>query len=140
MEDGNAGRGRTGSGAQLTPGQIVVIVLLMLFLVVTLIIPLRAWSEQRTLLAESKASIARLEDRERELNAEIAQASDDAWVREQARVRLGLTEPGETPYRLIDPGMEGGRRDEPGFADPPEPDPWWGLLWESIAQPPGPVD
>ncbi|WP_448852154.1 FtsB family cell division protein [Corynebacterium sp. 335C] len=140
MEDGNAGRGRTSGAAQLTPGQIVVIVLLMLFLVVTLIIPLRAWSEQRTLLAESQANIARLEGRERDLTREIEQAHDEAWVREQARVRLGVTEPGETPYRLIDPGMEGSRPDVPGVAETPEPDPWWSLLWESIARPPEPVD
>ncbi|MBV7295694.1 septum formation initiator family protein [Corynebacterium sp. TAE3-ERU12] len=129
---GSAREGLNG----MSPLQIIGGGILVLVLAGTLIIPLRAYAEQRSQLAETRASIARLERRSSELENELSRYSDEAYIREQARVRLGLIEPGETPFRLIDPDMTGHASHNPGDAAAPEPDPWYKELWHSIAVPP----
>lgn len=140
---GGAGRGRdlrSGAGfRELSPAQALGGGLLVLLLLGTLVIPLRAYAEQRAQLAATRASIVRLEDRRAELEGQMRRYSDESYIREQARIRLGLVEPGETPFRLIDPELGAGPGRAPGEADPAPEQAWWRLLWASIAEPPQPA-
>ena len=61
-------RGAGGLGS-LTTGQTLIMAGLLVFLVLTLAMPLRTFAEQRAELAETRENIARMEERTRELHA-----------------------------------------------------------------------
>lgn len=129
---GSGGIGRMSTGQSLAMGA------LLLFLVVTLAMPLRTFAEQRAELAAIQENIARMEQRREALQAERDRYSDPEYVKEQARIRLGLVEEGETPFRIIDPALGAGDPNAPGTGDGPTAPqaPWYGRLWASISEPP----
>lgn len=133
---GTAGRRGVGTLGSFTPGQTLIIVLLLLFLVLTLAMPLRTYAEQRAELARVEENIARMEERSIALQAERDRYSDPEYIREQARIRLGLVEEGETPFRIIDPAIGGSGLDAPGEREAVPSAPWYRQLWASISEPP----
>lgn len=118
----------------LSTGKAVVLAIVVCALALTLAVPMRTYFTQRAEAAqlaqqrrELEADLARLRDRR-------AQQQDPAYIRSEARDRLRLVMPGETPYIVQVPGMEA--------AAPPtavtksrEPDPWYTELWHSISEP-----
>ncbi len=110
--------------------------LLLVFLVLTLAMPLRTFAEQRAELAKTRENIARMEERTRQLQAEKDRFSDPGYVKEQARIRLGLVEEGETPFRIIDPALGAGPGEEPVGTEAPPAKPWYAQLWDSVSVPP----
>lgn len=136
-ESGSAGRGMLGSVAS-SPGQIIFVAVLALFLMGSLIIPLQSYADQRSQLAEANANIARLEAQKTALEEEMDMYSDEAYIREQARVRLGLVDPGETAFRLIDPAISDDLAAEDPDEDAEHGLTWYQILWNSIAVPPTP--
>ncbi|WP_338767482.1 septum formation initiator family protein [Nocardia vulneris] len=118
----------------LSTGKAVVLAIVVCALALTLAVPMRTYFTQRAEAAqlaqqrrELEADLARLRDRR-------AQQQDPAYIRSEARDRLRLVLPGETPYIVQVPGMEA--------AAPPtavtkskEPDPWYTELWHSISEP-----
>jgi hypothetical protein len=92
----------------------------------------------RVFLAQ-QAEIAALEQRQErqraritELEERYAKWNDEQYAISQARKRLHMVLPGETPYFVIDPeGSEAVK----ASAQNPEPKreiPWYGKLWSSI--------
>ncbi|MGK8522183.1 FtsB family cell division protein [Nocardia asteroides] len=119
----------------LSTGKAVILAMVVCGLALTLAVPMRTYFTQRAEAAqlaqqraELEADLARLRDRR-------AQQQDPAYIRTEARDRLRLVMPGETPYIVQVPGIE-------APAPPPaptrarEPDPWYTELWRSIAEPP----
>ncbi|WP_041563112.1 FtsB family cell division protein [Nocardia brasiliensis] len=118
----------------LSTGKAVVLAIVVCALALTLAVPMRTYFTQRAEAAqlaqqrrELEADLARLRDRR-------AQQQDPAYIRSEARDRLRLVLPGETPYIVQVPGVEA--------AAPPtavtkskEPDPWYTELWHSISEP-----
>ncbi|MEJ5920095.1 FtsB family cell division protein [Corynebacterium sp. H78] len=127
-----AARLAQGMGS-LTTGQTLTMGLLLVFLVLTLAMPLRTYAQQRADLAETRENIARMEARVAELEADKEKYSDPAYIKEQARIRLGLVEEGETPFRLIDPQIGETTIDtvQPDVEIPNGN--WYELLWKSIS-------
>lgn len=125
-----------GGLGSLTTGQTLTMALLLVFLVLTLAMPLRTYAEQRAELARVEENIARMEERSIALQAERDRYSDPEYIREQARIRLGLVEEGETPFRIIDPAIGGPGLDVPGEDEDVPTAPWYEQLWASIAEPP----
>ncbi|MGQ4598226.1 septum formation initiator family protein [Nocardia sp. R6R-6] len=118
----------------LSTGRAVILAMVVCALALTLAVPMRTYFTQRaeaTQLAQQRevldADLARLRDRR-------AQQQDPAYIRSEARDRLRLVMPGETPYIVQVPGIE-------APAPPPaptrarEPDPWYTELWRSISEP-----
>ncbi len=119
----------------LSAGKAIILAMVVCALAMTLAVPMRTFFTQRAeaaqLAAERKtleADIAVLKDRR-------AQQEDPAYIRSEARDRLRLVMPGETPYIVQVPGIE-----VPAIPDPQapkaEPDPWYTDLWRSISEPP----
>src|SRR5699024_11453033 len=119
----------------LTTGQTLIMAGLLVFLVLTLAMPLRTFAEQRAELAETRENIARMEERTRELQAEKERFADPGYIKEQARIRLGLVEEGETPFRIIDPAVGPVTGDDPVGGEPVPAKAGYEQLWESGARP-----
>ncbi len=75
---------------------------------------LRVWFDQHQQITALQQEIRDREKRVGQLNDEIARWDDDAYVKAQARQRLGWVMPGEVGYRVI--GADG----KP-IGAPPEP-------------------
>lgn len=94
----------------------------------------------RQQIADSTAKITKLED-------EIARWQDPAYVRTQARERLGWVVPGETGYKVIDEHgnpLGGGTEIDKvgGFPRGEHAQTWWERMWGSVqtADNPEPVE
>lgn len=124
--------------SSMNPGVLVITVLVLVAVIVSVATPLRNYFEQRAEIAEVSAKIDRQEAEKQALTEEIAKYGSEAYLKEQARTRLGLVEPGETAYRLLDPGIDSGADYVPGeVTETPEPDkPWYSQLWGAVATPP----
>ncbi|WP_405160746.1 septum formation initiator family protein [Nocardia sp. NBC_01499] len=118
----------------LSTGKAVILAIVVCALALTLAVPMRTYFTQRAEAAQLaqerkdlEADLARLRDRR-------AQQQDPAYIRSEARDRLRLVLPGETPYIVQVPG------NEPAAAPTAviksrAPDPWYTELWHSISEP-----
>ncbi|WP_330228530.1 septum formation initiator family protein [Nocardia sp. NBC_00508] len=119
----------------LSTGKAVILAMVVFALALTLAVPMRTYFTQRAEAAqlaqqreELEADLARLRDRR-------AQQQDPAYIRTEARDRLRLVMPGETPYIVQVPGIEA-PAPPPAPTKAREPDPWYTGLWRSISEPP----
>jgi cell division protein FtsB len=137
---------RTRGSRNLT-GRAAVVLLVLGALIVSYAQSLRVWFDQHQQITSLQQEIRDREKRVNELNDEIARWQDDAYVKAQARQRLGWVMPGEVGYRVI--GADGkpvGAPPEPsapsdGAADPQKPV-WYTKLWGSVegaGKPPAPA-
>lgn len=124
--------------SSINPAVLALTVLVLAAVVVSVATPMRNYFQQRAQIAEVNAQIERQETEKRALTEEIEKYGSEAYLKEQARTRLGLVEPGETAYRLLDPGINSGADYVPGeVTETPEaPSPWYSQLWGAIATPP----
>ncbi|WP_067467985.1 FtsB family cell division protein [Nocardia amamiensis] len=118
----------------LSTGKAVILAMVVCALALTLAVPMRTYFTQRAEAAqlarqreELEADLARLRDRR-------AQQQDPAYIRTEARDRLRLVMPGETPYIVQIPGIEA-PAPPPAPTKAREPDPWYTELWRSISEP-----
>ncbi|WP_295629212.1 septum formation initiator family protein [uncultured Corynebacterium sp.] len=131
-----SGRRAGGGLSSLSTKQTLGMAALLVFLVLTLALPLRTFAEQRAELAETRENIARMEQRTVELQEQKERFADPEYVKEQARIRLGLVEEGETPFRIIDPALGTGDGGDPVGEEVKPSAPWYEQLWDSVATPP----
>ncbi|GGK48734.1 hypothetical protein GCM10011591_20150 [Nocardia camponoti] len=118
----------------LSTGKAVILAAVLCGLALTLAVPTRTYFSQRaeavalaTQRTELEADLAALRDRR-------AQQQDPAYIRSEARDRLRLVMPGETPYIVQVPGIEA-PTPPPMSTRRPAPDPWYTDLWRSISEP-----
>jgi hypothetical protein len=117
----------------------------LLILTISYATSLRIYFAQAHEIASTKAEIAERQQRIRELQGELARWDDEAYVRTQARERLGWVVPGETGYTVVDADGKplGGGAKISAEAAPEEQsqDTWWSKLWGSVeaADQPAPV-
>lgn len=127
---------------------VVALALVVLLILVTVAIPLRNYFQQRSEIAQTEASIQAKQQQIEELSDELDRYQSEAYIREQARLRLGVIEPGETAFRILDPALE---NDATVTSDGTEEEPrgtWYETLWDSVTEPellepeelPAPVD
>ncbi|GAB2673389.1 FtsB family cell division protein [Kribbella swartbergensis] len=137
---------RTRGSRNLT-GRAAVVLLVLGALIVSYAQSLRVWFDQHQQITALQQEIRDREKRVAELNDEIARWDDDAYVKAQARQRLGWVMPGEVGYRVI--GADGkpvGAPPEPSVptdASAEEQKPtWYTKLWGSVegaGKPPAPA-
>jgi cell division protein FtsB len=122
-------------GSSLTARAIALAVVLVI-LTISYATSLRIYFAQATEIAATQAEIAERQQRIRELQGDLARWDNEAYVRTQARERLGWVVPGETGYIVVGAdGMPlgGGAviTAETAVEAPPQ-DAWWSRLWGSV--------
>ena len=127
----DAGRPRS----RLT-GRAAVLVLVLAVLTVSYASSLRAYLQQRSHINDLKASIARHEADIDALESEKERWDDPAYVRQQARERLGYVMPGEKTYLVL--GEDGkplepaAELEDPATVISTTQQPWWDDAWASV--------
>ena len=117
-------------------GRAAVLALVLGILAVSYAYPLRAWWEQHSRVAELEAEQESLAGEVAALEAERDRWEDPAFVRTQARERLGLVTPGEIGFVVVGEG-DGptevliGEGDEAVTSVETE-GPWWSRLLASV--------
>lgn len=97
---------------------------------------LRVWFDQHQQISALQQEIRDREARVNQLDDEIARWGDDAYVRAQARQRLGWVMPGEVGYRVIGAdgkpvGVQPGPAGPAGMSGDRDPT-WYTKLWGSV--------
>lgn len=114
--------------------RVVVLGLALLGVVIVLAQSLRIYFVQAGQLAEVRAQIAQTEQEIAQQRDELERWQDPAYVKSQARVRLGWVMPGEVGYRVI--GPDGKPIDGSETVDDMVEDisgPWYERMWTSVA-------
>lgn len=112
-------------------GRVVALIVVLAALAVTLAIPVRAWLTQRAEISALEADVAAAQIRVADLQQELEDWNDPAFVIAQARSRLHFVFPGEVGYVVL------GSDDRPVTPDTTaaqRPVPWYEQLWESTRQ------
>ena len=123
----------------------IALAVVLLILTISYATSLRIYFAQAHEIASTKAEIADRQERIRELQGELARWGDEAYLRTQARERLGWVVPGETGYTVVgaDGKPLGGGAKISAETAPYEAaqDAWWSKLWGSVeaADRPAPV-
>ena len=94
----------------------------------------RTYFQQRAEVSQLEAEIAQEQERQGDLEADIARWDDPEYVRQQARERINLVMPGERRYQIV------GELDEAGTDVPENQEsgevrtdlPWADALWDSV--------
>ncbi|AYF72879.1 septum formation initiator family protein [Nocardia yunnanensis] len=123
----------------LSTGRAVLLAAVLCGLALTLAVPLRTYFTQRSDAKELALQHRQLEQEVAGLRDRRAQQQDPNYIKAEARDRLRLVMPGDTPYIVQLPDIE-----QPAIptqaAKPKAPDPWYTQVWHSISSPqPGPA-
>ncbi|WKD57272.1 Cell division protein FtsL [Corynebacterium capitovis DSM 44611] len=111
---------------------LTIVMAVVLAVLLAVAVPLRNYYEGRSEIARLNDSIAALEDRKAALESDIAKYQDPEYVKQEARRRLGMIEPGETAWRVIDPRMT----TDSSFTadDAPDTRSWVQVMWDSLRE------
>ena len=101
-------------------------------LALSIAVPLRTYLTQHAQVEQELAQQAELQTQEQQLEQRKQQLSDPAQIQAEARSRLGMVMPGETPYTVQLPG-DGQQSDQHGSPQQQAANqPWFEQLWNSI--------
>ena len=112
-------------------GRAVALIVVLAALAVTLAIPVRAWLSQQAEIAALEADVAAAQTRVADLELELEDWNDPAFVIAQARSRLHFVFPGEVGYVVLG---EDDRPVAPQAEEDPDQGAWYSRLWESARQ------
>ena len=108
----------------------------LLVLTISYASSLRIYFDQRHDIAATKIEIAQRQQEIGDLNTEIARWNDPAFVRSQARERLGWVVPGETGYKVIGadgkPVGGGAQIAQQNKPSQTKSEAWWSRLFGSL--------
>lgn len=114
----------------------VVLSLVIGVVALTLAMPLRTYFSQHTEFSQLEESNAQLRDQVADYQQKVNEQNDPAYIEAQARERLKLVKPNETPFVMLYPdeaAKSAAREREAAH----EANPWYGNLWQSVSTPPG---
>ena len=114
-------------------GRAAVLALVLAALVISSVVPLRAYFSQRADLAELRARTAAQEKRVEALKAVKQKWEDPAYVEAQARSRLHFVMPGETGYVVLGP-EEAPAPSKKKAVVASGNDAWFAKLWDSVEE------
>ena len=120
------------TGRPAFTGRAALLALVLVVLGMSYAYPLRTWLDQRAELAELRTERARLEQQATDLEAQEQRWKDPAYVKAQARERLGFVMPGETGYIVIDGKNPSPVVPDAGLVTPADIGPWWERLWGTV--------
>ena len=113
--------------------QVAILGLVLCAVALSVAFPVRNYLEQRTELADAVASQQSLEQQRDELQARKNALQDASYVAAEARRRLQYVTPGETVFVVHAPDI--GADAPSGAAAPASDQPWYGSLWDTLAEP-----
>ncbi|EWM14088.1 septum formation initiator family protein [Kutzneria sp. 744] len=101
-------------------------------LALSIAVPLRTYLTQHAQVQQELAQQAKLQQQAEQLEQRKQQLADPAQIQAEARSRLGMVMPGETPYTVQLPGdgQQGGQHGSPQQQASSRP--WFDQLWDSI--------
>lgn len=111
---------------------VVILISVVLLVLLAIAAPLRNYYEGRAEIARAQESIERLEARKQALESDIAMYEDGAFMRQEARRRLGVVEEGETVWRILDPRMSAPDNITTAADEIPDDREWSEVLWDSL--------
>ena len=111
---------------------VVVLIAVVLLVLMAIAAPLRNYYEGRAEIARANESITQLQAQKDALEHDIAMYDDDAFIKQEARRRLGVMEEGETAWRIIDPRMTAPEAITTGKDDIPDDRTWPEVMWDSL--------
>jgi cell division protein FtsB len=123
--------------AAFATGRFIAVVCVLLFMVLFYAPTLRVYLDQSHEIAQAQDLIRERAEEIARLEKEIARWDDPAFIRTQARDRLGWVTPGETGYHVVD--SEGNpisgdvSVQTTVGAETNADDPWWSKMWGAIA-------
>jgi cell division protein FtsB len=95
-------------------------------LLITSIAPIRQILRQRAEIARLEQTLQNLKIENKNLNIETERLNTDAYIEQQARLRLGLMKPGEEPYMIVPPKqVPAPAVVKPKAIKKATPKPWW---------------
>ncbi len=126
---------RPGAPRTRFTGRAAILVIVLAVLAVSYASSLRAYLQQRSHIESQQATIV---ERQAEIEAgerEKAQWQDPEYIKTQARARLGMVLPGETPFVALRDGLP--LEPESSLTDPSTlatelPPAWWDEAWDSV--------
>ncbi|ABY22089.1 predicted septum formation initiator [Renibacterium salmoninarum ATCC 33209] len=118
--------------ARAFSGRLVALVAVLIAVALLLTPSLNTFLQQRADIASLKADIAAKEKQQKDLENQLTRWSDPAYVKQQARDRLNMIQPGETGYWVYGGDQAPATPDQPGTSANPEGLPWVDGLWKSI--------
>lgn len=101
--------------------------------------PLNNYYAGRAEIARLNESIAAKQAEKERLLNEIGKYQSESYIQQEARRRLGVVAPGETAYRILDPKMTADDSLTTDGDAQREAQPWYGVLWDSVAEPTQPL-
>lgn len=115
---------------------VAVLITVVLIILIAIAVPLRNYYSGRTEIARLEASIENKKEHKTDLQEQLERYTDPEYAKQEARRRLGMMEPGETAWRIIDPRMDVDHLTT-GRIDEIDPDtPWTTILWDSLREVP----
>lgn len=130
-------RGRAIAFPKQDMTSVVILIAVLILVLLAIAAPLRNFYEGRAEIARANESIARLEAQKQVLEDDIAMYDDDAFLKQEARRRLGVMEEGETAWRIIDPRMTAPEAITTGKDDISDTRTWPEVMWDSLREVPG---
>ncbi|WJZ02176.1 FtsB family cell division protein [Corynebacterium freiburgense] len=113
--------------------EIGVLIAVSIVVLVMIGMPLRNYFQQRSDIARVQASIEAKEAEKQALLAELEKYESEEFIKEQARIRLGVIEPGETAFRIISPELKADSSTGQNAVQDVSDEPWYDVLWEAIS-------
>ena len=114
----------------------VALVVVLLILTISYASSLRIYFAQANEIAATTTEISERQHKIADLQTELAQWGDPAYVKTQARERLGWVMPGETGFKVVGADgkpLGGGAEIEAETAQDAAPrDAWWDTMWGSV--------
>lgn len=132
-DDGLRIGGETGFSV---PYRVVVMALVLVFATIIVLPALRQYLEVRSQHDALRQDLAQAQSTAAAVREELSKWDDDAYVRAQARERLGYVVPGETSYVVLgaeDQGEEGQGQDSQS-RQAGDPAPWYVSLTDSVRE------
>ena len=118
--------------SQQSAVRLTILAVLVVAMTMTVASPLKSYFQQRSELQQLHIDIVHQEKEKAELQKQLALYNDDDFVKEQARLRLGMVERGETAWRIIDPSIKSSTPEESLRQKDKQQDPWYTQLWSSV--------
>lgn len=115
---------------------VAVLITVVLVVLIAIAVPLRNYYTGKAEIARLHESIAAKEEEKVKLEQDLERYSAPEYAKQEARRRLGMIEPGETAWRIIDPRMQGTTITSEHAEDPDADTPWNQILWNSLREVP----
>ncbi|MCF8611533.1 septum formation initiator family protein [Gordonia sp. HY285] len=117
------------------PKRAAVITLVVVFLALTLAVPVRTYLSQRSEFNELQQANTQLQKEVAEYQRKAVEQNDPAYIEAKARERLQMVKRGERQVILIAPNKEQQEAAERAERER-EANPWYQNMWDAVSTPP----